>query len=231
MNLVDLIETHLSDDVIGKLSSLIGAGETGTRSAVGAAVPALLSGLSNVASSSVGAQRIASSLGKFDASSLGNLGRMLTSQPSSILEQGSGLLNSLLGENLLSGITNAISRFAGIGSGNVQRLLGYLMPLVLGGIAGRFAGKSLTPQGLTSMLADQKANIADGFPSGFSLSDLPGMGVARSAVRAATDGAQQASSSALRWLLPVAGIALLALGPRRTSHQQPRYLEPPMSLG
>ena len=27
MNLVDLIETHLSDDVIGKLSSLIGAGE------------------------------------------------------------------------------------------------------------------------------------------------------------------------------------------------------------
>jgi len=86
-----------------------------------------------------------------------------------------------------------------------------LMPLVLGGIAGRFAGKSLSPQGLTSMLADQKANIADGFPSGFSLSDLPGMGVARSAVRAGGDGAQQATSSALRWLLPIAGVAVLAL--------------------
>ena len=211
MNLVDLIETHLSDDVISQLSSLLGTGEKGTRSAVGAAVPALLSGLSNVASSTGGGQRLVSALGKFDAGSLSNFGNMLTSQPGSALEQGSRLLDSLLGGNTLSGITNAISRFAGIGSGSVQKLLGYLMPLVLGGIAGRFAGKSLTPQGLTSMLADQKANIADGFPSGFSLSDLPGMAAAGSAVRAAAGGVQQASSSALRWLLPIGGIAVLAL--------------------
>src|SRR5262249_37281125 len=102
-------------------------------------------------------------------------------------------------------------RFAGIGPGSVQKLLGYLMPLVLGGIAGRFAGKTLSPQGLTSMLNEQKANIADGFPSGFSLSDLPGMAAAGSAVRTAASGAQQAGSSALRWLLPVGGLALLAL--------------------
>jgi hypothetical protein len=218
MNLVNLIAKHLSDDAVGQLASIIGAGEKETQSAVGAAVPALLSGLSNLANSAGGAQKIISALGKFDAGSLGNLSDMLTNQPSSVLDQGSRLLDALMGGNMLSSITSAVSRFAGIGSGSVQKLLGYLMPFVLGGIAGRFAGKSLSPQGLASMFAEQKANIADGFPSNFSLSALPGMAAAGSAARAAgsaaraaVDTARPAASSALRWLLPVAGLALLAL--------------------
>src|SRR6516162_1356523 len=113
MNLVNLIEKNLSDDVIGQLASLVGAGEKETQSAVGAAVPALLSGLSSVANSAGGAQKLISALGKFDAGSLGNLGDMLNSQPKSVLEQGSRLLDSLMGGSMLSSITGAISRSAG----------------------------------------------------------------------------------------------------------------------
>jgi hypothetical protein len=121
------------------------------------------------------------------------------------------LLHSVLGGNLMSSITNTLARFAGIGSGSVQKLLGYLMPLALASIARHFSGKAISPQGLTSMLAEQKDNIADAFPSGFSLDSVPGLAAAGSAARQAVGAAQDAGSSAARWLLPVAGVALLAL--------------------
>jgi hypothetical protein len=211
MNLVNAIESQLSDEVISKLGSLIGAKEDATRTAVGAAVPALLSGLSNLASTAGGAQKLISALGKLEGGSLGNIASMLTSNPSSVLDQGGGLLNSLLGGNLVSGIANTLARFAGIGSGSVQKLLGYLMPLAMASIAGRFSGKAISPQGLTSMLAEQKNNIADAFPAGFSLDNIPGLAAAGSAARQAVGATQDAGSSAARWLLPVAGVALLAL--------------------
>jgi hypothetical protein len=213
MNLVNMIESQLSDAVMSKLSSLLGTGEESTRSAVGAAVPALFSGLSNLASAPGGAQKLISALGKFDAGSLGNLTNMLTANPGALLDQGSSLLSSLLGGNLLSTITGALTRFTGIGSGSSQKLLGYLMPLVLGGVAKRFAGKTITPDGLMSMFAEQKANLAEALPDGFSLGNLPGAATAAAgaAAGAAAAGAEQAGSSLLRWLLPLAAVALIAL--------------------
>src|SRR5262249_37773546 len=125
MNLVNAIESQLSDEVMSKLSSLIGAKEDATRTAVGAAVPALLSGLSNLASRAGGAQQLISALGKLQGGSLANMASMLTSNPSAVLDQGGSLLNSLLGGNALSGIINTLAQFAGLGSGSVQKLLGY----------------------------------------------------------------------------------------------------------
>jgi hypothetical protein len=232
MNLVNMIESQLSDAVMSKLSSLLGTGEESTRSAVGAAVPALFSGLSNLASAPGGAQKLISALGKFDAGSLGNLTNMLTANPGALLDQGSGLLSSLLGGNFLSTITGALTRFTGIGSGSVQKLLGYLMPLVLGGVAKRFAGRAMTPDGLMSMFAEQKANLAEALPEGFSLGNIPGVATAPSAARAAAAGAGQAGSSAARWLLPLAVAALIALAlwaafRPRTPPESPTVAIPP----
>jgi Bacterial protein of unknown function (DUF937) len=211
MNLINAIESQLSDEVMSKLSSLIGAKEDATRTAAGAAVPALLSGLSNLASRAGGAQQLISALGKLQGGSLANMASMLNSNPSAVLDQGGGLLNSLLGGNVLSGIVNTLARFAGLGSGSVQKLLGYLTPLALASIAGRFTGKTISPQGLTSMLAEQKDNIADAFPSGFSMDNIPGVAAAGAAARQAVGAAQDAGGSAVRWLLPIAGVALLGL--------------------
>src|SRR5262249_12575676 len=111
MNVVNLIESQLSDEVISKLASLVGASENSTRSAVGAAVPSLLSALGNMVSAPGGAQKLLSALEKFDAGSLGNLTNMLGDNPGSVLARGSDLVTSLLGGNLLSTITGAISRF------------------------------------------------------------------------------------------------------------------------
>jgi hypothetical protein len=128
-----------------------------------------------------------------------------------VLEEGSGLLKSLFGGGTITGITNALAGFAGLGSGTVQKLLGYLLPMVLGGIAGRFAGQTLNAQGLTSMLADQKANIANALPSGLSLGNVPGLESVKAAAREASGAVQQTGLSLWRWLAPVLGIGLVAL--------------------
>jgi hypothetical protein len=210
MNLVEQIKNQLTNGALAQLSSLIGASEGETRSAVGAAVPAVLSALSNMASSG-GAQKLASAVGHFETGSLGHLSHMLTTQPSAVLEQGNGILHSLFGSSpVISGIVSALSRFAGIGPGSGQKLLGYLMPLVLGAIAGRFTGKGVNAQGLVGLLADQKANIANALPSGFSLADVPGLATGREAARAVAGAAQPATATIGRWLLPVLGVIALA---------------------
>jgi hypothetical protein len=228
MNLVEVINNQLANGTINQLSSLIGAGEGATRSAVSAAVPTVLSALSGVASSKGGAEKLISALGKFDAGSLGGLGNMLSDQPGTVLEQGSGLLKSLFGGGTITGITNALAGFAGLGSGTIQKLLGYLLPMVLGGIAGRFAGKALNAQGLASMLADQKANIATAMPSGLSLRSVPGLESVNGAARQAASAVQQTGLSLWRWLAPVLGVGLAALlfwwflGPRTGAFTVPK---------
>jgi hypothetical protein len=206
MNLVEQIKAQLSSGLIDQLSSLIGASDGVTRSAVGAAVPALLSGLSSVASTAAGAQKLVAALNQFGGGTLENLVSKLTNQPGSVLEQGTSLLNSLFGSSTLAAIVSALSKFASVAPGGAQKLLGYLTPMVLGAIAGRFAGKSVTTQALSSLFAEQKANIAHALPSGFSLSDVPGP-----AVRAAAREVEASGSSVMRWLLPLLAIGALGL--------------------
>src|SRR5262245_1136533 len=92
MNLVEVIKNQLSNGTITRLSALIGAGEDATRFATGAAVPAVLSALSNVASSKDGAQRLVSALGDFDRGPMSDVHSMLSRQPGAVLEEGNNLL-------------------------------------------------------------------------------------------------------------------------------------------
>jgi hypothetical protein len=211
MNLVDTIKNELfSNGHLHELSSLIGAGEGATRTAIGAAVPAVLSAITNVASSGGGAQKVISALGRLDPETVSHPGHMLSGQADTVLEQGSGLLNSLLGGNTISGIVNALSRFSGIGGAAVQKLLGYLMPMILGGIAGRFTGRAASAQALTNLLADQKSAIANALPSGLSLKDVPGLASVESAARGAVDATTTAGSSLMKWALPLAALVAIA---------------------
>jgi Bacterial protein of unknown function (DUF937) len=238
MNLVDAIKEQMPGGLNDRLSQLIGGDEGSTKAAVGAAVPALLQALSGISSRGGGAAKLASVLGGFASGSPDNIGGMLTANPGALQDQGSSLLNSLLGGGMVSGLSNSVGRFAGLGSGAVTKLLGYLMPLVLGGIAGRVGGKALNAQSLTSLFADQRANIANALPSGLSLSDVPGFAATAPATPAraatyekpatyerpaatyerpgayekpATYDARDSGASLKKWLFPLLGLAALAL--------------------
>ncbi len=212
MNLVDLIKQQLSSKVIEQLSSALGSSESTTGPAVAAAVPSLLSALSSLASSGSGAQKLLSALGQFSSGSLDSLGLKMANQPTSVLEQGTSILGSLFGSTTITAIVNALARFSKMSPGMAQKLLAYLTPIILGAIASKFTGKSMNAQGLTSLFAEEKSHIANALPSGFSLSDVPGLAAAGStAARSAAHEVAAAGSSLPRWLLPLLGLAALGL--------------------
>lgn len=213
MNLVDLVKSQLTPDVLGKLAGQIGASESQAKSVVGAAVPTLLSALAGSASQAGGAQKMLSAL-----SGLGSMGDILSGAS---LEKGSGLLGSLLGGSTLSGIVSLLSKFSGMGGESTNKLLGYLMPMVLGGVMSSFKGKTPDASGLLSLFADNKSAIASAIPSGLSLANIPGLTNASEAVRSAAGTAGRTvgraadtasdAASPLKFLLPLLGIAA-ALG-------------------
>ena len=172
MNLVDLVTSQLTGDVLGKLAGLTGTNEAQTRSATNAAVPALLSAFGKLASTNSGASTLASSLGGLDLKTLGNLAGLLGgSQASGLGSIGGSLLSSLLGNNLGS-LVGTIASFAGMQPGIMKTLLTYLAPIVLGTVANSFKGAKPDAAGLTRLFSEQQDNIKAALPRGLSLADF-----------------------------------------------------------
>ena len=172
MNLVDLVTSQLTGDVLGKLAGLTGTNEAQTRSATSAAVPALLSAFGKLASTNSGASTLASSLGGLDLKTLGNLAGLLGGgQASGLGSIGGSLLSSLLGNNL-GGLVGTIASFAGMQPGIMKTLLTYLAPIVLGTVANSFKGAKPDAAGLMRLFSEQQDNIKAALPRGLSLADF-----------------------------------------------------------
>ncbi|MFM8953800.1 MAG: DUF937 domain-containing protein, partial [Planctomycetaceae bacterium] len=217
MNLVDLISSQLSGDVLGKLGGLIGANESQTRTATNAAVPALLNVFSKLASTSGGADQLAKAMGGLDLGMLGNLaGALGGSQAPGIGSLGGSLLGSLLGGgNNMSALVDVIAKFAGIQPGIMKTLLTYLAPIVLGMIAKQFSGKP-DAAGISRLFSEQSANIRGAMPRGFSLPDLALGAVSggRPSEPARSHGHAHAEEKAGMpgWLLPLLVLGALGIG-------------------
>jgi Bacterial protein of unknown function (DUF937)/PRC-barrel domain len=168
-NLVSAISRFLTPEMIGKMASVSGLDRSTTQSAAGALVPALLNGLSDLATKPGGARQIADAIAEQPAGMLSNLAQTLggASMPA---EKGTGLLSSLLGGGVLNTLVSTLSRFIGIGEGSTRTLMGLLAPVVLGVLGREQRAAGLETGGLARMLMGQKDQIAASMPVG--LSDL-----------------------------------------------------------
>jgi hypothetical protein len=234
MNIVEMVNQFLTGDVLARLGNLIGEDTDKTRAAAGAAVPALLAGMSQAANTGDGARRLADAVNQMDDNVLGNLSGMFGgAQGGSTIDRGRDLLGSLMGGNWLSSIGNVLGRFTGVGGGSMLGLLGGIAPLVLGVLKRAMGSGSLDAGALKGLLADQRQNIAAAMPQGLTsaLSGVPGMGdlsgfargaaasakdtarraadYADNAARDAYDGAARAKGSLVPWVAAVLGLALL----------------------
>jgi len=168
-NLVSAVSRFLTPEMIGKIASVSGLDRSTTQSAVGACVPALLNGLSELATKPGGARQIADAIAEQPAGMLSSLAQTLggASMPA---EKGTGLLSSLFGGGVLNTLISTLSRFVGIGEGSTRALLGLLAPVVLGVLGREQRAAGLETGGLARMLMGQKDQIAAAMPVG--LSDL-----------------------------------------------------------
>jgi hypothetical protein len=243
-NLVSLVMEFLTPDMIGRIAGALGLDSNKVQSALSAGVPGLLAGLSGVAASPGGPQKLVEAA-KQETGTLGKLADTLGGdRQSSVIARGSQLLGSLLGSRDQNALTEAIGRFAGMGQGNSGSLLGMLAPIVMGTVAQQQG--SLNANGMASLFAGQRDNIAAALPAGFgkllgssgllnSLGDAAG--AANQAARTAGSAAYTAGSAGQRavagaapaaarwlWLIPAAliaaGLAYWLNGPAQQAAQQ-----------
>ena len=225
-----------SSDALSSMASRLGLGQGEANKAVSAAVPALLAGFSQIASTKQGAEQLAQATGRSDSSLLENLSTAFSTRGDRVAEQGSGLLNSLFSGSGLSMLPSILSRFTGVGEGVMGKLMGMLTPVVLGFLGKQNGGGGAA--GLANLLSGQKDYIKGAMPTGLfsSLSSaIPGIGnffggaarqagdIAKGAANTASSAYESAmdtgretvhatTSSAKRWAVPAAiALALLAV--------------------
>ena len=101
--------------MIGRIAAALGLDRNKVESGITGAVPALLAAFSNTATQPGGAQKLADAA-KQQASTLGNFANTLASGgESSLLQNGSQMLSSLVGSQNQNALTDAIARFTGLG--------------------------------------------------------------------------------------------------------------------
>jgi OmpA-OmpF porin, OOP family len=210
-SLVDGLKALITPGVVSKASSVFGESEFALTKGFDAALPMILGGLANKATDRSFMSNLFD-LAKepaVDGSILGNVASLLGSGTSSspIMGLGSRLMSMLFGGNT-SGLSNALSSFAGLRSSTASSLLNLAAPLVLSFLGKTVRREGLDSTGLTNMLSGQRSSILGLLPN--SLSSVRGVGgeAAQATYQTVETAARKASP--WRWLLPVL-IGLLAL--------------------
>lgn len=212
VNLLDLVKSQLTGSVMSQAASFLGESESGTQSALSAALPAVLGGIVNKASTTDGAKGILDLIKSqnHDGGILNNFGNILSSpsQAQGLVQSGSGLISSILGDKA-SGIINAITSLSGIRSSSVSSLLSMAAPLLMGGIGKQVSNSNLGLSGLTSLLSSQAPFIKNALPS--SLSSVLGFADLSSAAKNAMNQVENVANTAKspNWMPWIIGGALL----------------------
>ncbi len=153
--ILDLLAQNLNGAPMGQIAQAIGADEATTRRAVGAALPALLTGLDRNTNAPGGAQALAGAVQRdHDGSLLDNLGGFLTQMQGGGAQAGGGGIGGALG-----------SMLGGAGGGGA-----------LGGILGSLMGGKATDGGgiLGHILGGQQPQVEQGVAeaSGLNMSQV-----------------------------------------------------------
>ena len=127
-SILDTLRQQLGPNEIQQISRTIGADPAATSTAISAALPALLSGLSRNAATPQGAAALDSALDAHDGSILDNLGGLLGGAG------GAGIGGAILGHifgSQRSGVEQGVGRATGLSALQVGQLLMMLAPIVM----------------------------------------------------------------------------------------------------
>ncbi|MGH6921713.1 MAG: DUF937 domain-containing protein [Geminicoccaceae bacterium] len=108
-NLIGMLEQLLgSSEVLSRIGSLIGLSPERTKTAIGAAVPAILAALVGLVQKPEGRDQLATAVGNQDPGVLDNLGGMLSGgREKSLIDSGSNVLTSLFGQSQVGSLAAA----------------------------------------------------------------------------------------------------------------------------
>ena len=163
-SLEDLLGQQQGGDAVGQISQMLGANQSMTSSAIQLALPMILSGLANNASTPQGAENLNSALEQDHSGGLldnlmGYLGGG-SSQPSETSRQtdGTGILGHIFGQKQ-SAVAQEVSQNSGLDIGQVAKLLITLAPIVMAFLGKQKQQQGLGADGLASLLQGQQQQM------------------------------------------------------------------------
>lgn len=171
----DILDQHLSDDnFIDNLSQQIGGAEREqTRAAANGIVTAMSSAMSKTAATEQGASGL---MGMLDADGDGSIiddvmnmvsgGGGQAGGQASLMQNGAGIVNSLLGGKQ-GGIIDMISKMSGLSGDKTGNLMSMLAPIILSALSktGKQGGGGFDIGGILNMLQGTQQKKASGNPA------------------------------------------------------------------
>jgi OOP family OmpA-OmpF porin len=212
-NLISTLTREFSGDVINKVSASLGEDSRKTQDALEGALPALVSGLVNKASTNQGASDLLDLLKRndFDGTRFTSAASAIsgTDGISRLIEAGSPLLNSFFGSRTNS-VIDWVTSLGGIRRTSASSLLSLAVPIVLGQLGRMVSSSGWSTSNLMKLLSDQK-NYLHNVPSG--LYNALGYGATTSTTREReyVSEPRRQESTWWKWALPL--LLLLALIP------------------
>lgn len=203
-SLQDLLGQDEGTQAVDQISSNVGAESSLVNSAIQLALPALINGLANNASTPEGAESLNTALDNdhSDGGVLGNLGGLAgmifggqqESAPPPRQADAGGILGHILGTNQ-GAVAQDVSQKTGLGMGQVAQILMFLAPIVMGylgkqkqqqgvgadGLGGLLGGllpggqQSAPQQSSGNAMIDMASNMLDSDHDGSALDDIASM--------------------------------------------------------
>ncbi len=158
-SILDGLASQLQGDTLTQMSQRLGADEQTTANAVSLALPVLLSGLSENASTAAGAQSLGQALDSdHDGSLLDNLSAVIGGQgPGGVSPRAlnaGGILGHILGGRRQP-VEQGIGRAAGLDGQQVAQLMMMLAPIVMSYLGRRKRTESIDAAGVGSVLREE----------------------------------------------------------------------------
>lgn len=200
-SLQDLLGQEQGTQAVEQISQNVGAEPSLVNSAIQAALPALINGLSNNASTPEGAEALNNTLDQHhsDGGVLGNLGGLASmifgggDQAPAPQADAGGILGHILGSNQ-GAVAQDVSQKTGLGTGQVAQILMFLAPIVMGylgkqkqeqgvgaqGIGGLLGGllggaQQAAPQSSGNPVLDMASSVLDRDHDGSAMDDIASM--------------------------------------------------------
>ncbi len=203
-SLQDLLGQEQGTQAVDQISQNVGADNSLVSSAISMALPALINGLANNASTPEGAESLNNTLDQHhsDGGVLGNLGGLAgmifgggdqATAPAPQADAG-GILGHILGSNQ-GAVAQDVSQKTGLGMGQVAQILMFLAPIVmgylgkqkqqqgvdaggLGGLLGGLLGggqQQAAPQSSGNAVLDMASSVLDRDHDGSAMDDIASM--------------------------------------------------------
>lgn len=156
--LIDSVLSSLNDDQVGAIAGRLGVDSTQARSAIEHAIPLIVGGMAQNASTAQGANALNNALDAHGGDLSGLLNGILGGGNGSASGIGGAILGHVFGGNQAA-VNQGLGQATGLGHDNAGQLLAILAPLVMSALANHAQGQNTGAGGLGGLLTQEVQQV------------------------------------------------------------------------